>query len=904
MKRLLMATSVVFSSILLFPLVANMATCPEVSGTFNCGAQGRFVCGSQCLSQGEIDGLAGSCINFSCGSCSCADSGPNTTPKTPAYLNVADNNGYLKIGGAIDGLDGLTISGTSSLSNVLVKDFRVYRTSGDNAEIKIQSTAGDNSHWGIYQDRTSGELRFWNNQTGNNMVVSPSGNIFLGGEKDMMGQGSGSVIFLKDAGFWGGKNLSLLGGSKINFNGPGYGSIYYSTSTRSTIISGGGGNSSVIEAALGVNNNGIDFVSDKNRFLGDVYIGKIGSADNLYVDDGEIKGKWLHATSPEGESSFAGKVYIAKGLVAKGDTWLDSGKVYVNNSTFYINSNTARSGQVLTAADDGSAVWRDLPPTSSRITVTPGLADVLKAGSNASNFSGTIYLGNQYATPPGVANLSVTGGEVRAKWINAIEQSGVNSFAGNILAQKDFIVNGTSTLAGKIRISSGAGAGKVLTSDAGGAASWQSLPAMPSYSTSTLAGVLNQDANASAFSGNVYLGDLARASNLYVAGGEIEGGWIHAISSAGTSTFAGDINVAKNLKAGQVNVDYAYGIGGWPILQMPGDTNIALGRGAWGGGTGRGNSALGYFALSINSSGISNTAVGAWTLQQNTTGNRNSAFGAGSLTQNISGKENTALGSDALGRNDLGNDNTAIGVTALYNNLGGGYNTGVGVSSLYYNTTGSWNTGLGMNSLYNNTIGSFNTALGRDAISANTTGNRNIAIGYRAGSNLTTGSDNIIIGNSIALPAVNSSSFLNIGNAIFGNLSSGNIGIGVSNPDVKLVVGSGSGTGNIIGINGADDQYAGLRLSVAGAEKWFIGTDSAVGTSNLIIRGGGADRVIFSDAALTVNTPLKLGSTAAKGLCNAANVGKMVYEEISSVGHFYGCIRTGSATYIWKQLDN
>ena len=45
------------------------------------------------------------------------------------------------------------------------KQLHVYKNSGDNAEIDIQSVgvAGDNNHWAIYHDRTSDDLRFWNN---------------------------------------------------------------------------------------------------------------------------------------------------------------------------------------------------------------------------------------------------------------------------------------------------------------------------------------------------------------------------------------------------------------------------------------------------------------------------------------------------------------------------------------------------------------------------------------------------------------------------------------------------------------------------------------------------------------------------------------------------------------------
>lgn len=81
-------------------------------------------------------------------------------------------------------------------------------------------------------------------------------------------------------------------------------------------------------------------------------------------------------------------------------------------------------------------------------------------------------------------------------------------------------------------------------------------------------------------------------------------------------------------------------------------------------------------------------------------------------------------------------------------------------------------------------------------------GDRNIAIGYYAGSGINSlnqgmrGNKNILIGDSIQVPVENNNGQLSIGNLIFGNgidgyfktISTGNIGIGVSNPSQKLEV--------------------------------------------------------------------------------------------------------------------
>jgi len=47
----------------------------------------------------------------------------------------------------------------------------IYKSSGNNAEIDIQSVAGALKHWGIYQDRASESLRFWNSTAGGDLTT-------------------------------------------------------------------------------------------------------------------------------------------------------------------------------------------------------------------------------------------------------------------------------------------------------------------------------------------------------------------------------------------------------------------------------------------------------------------------------------------------------------------------------------------------------------------------------------------------------------------------------------------------------------------------------------------------------------------------------------------------------------
>ncbi|MCK5833789.1 tail fiber domain-containing protein, partial [bacterium] len=93
---------------------------------------------------------------------------------------------------------------------------------------------------------------------------------------------------------------------------------------------------------------------------------------------------------------------------------------------------------------------------------------------------------------------------------------------------------------------------------------------------------------------------------------------------------------------------------------------------------------------------------------------------------------NTAVGYSALRVNTTGDNNTAVGWGSLYTNTTGEWNTAVGWGSLFKNTSGKWNTATGVIALDNNTSGSYNTAYGVSALMSNTTGQYNSAFGYAA----------------------------------------------------------------------------------------------------------------------------------------------------------------------------
>jgi len=152
-------------------------------------------------------------------------------------------------------------------------------------------------------------------------------------------------------------------------------------------------------------------------------------------------------------------------------------------------------------------------------------------------------------------------------------------------------------------------------------------------------------------------------------------------------------------------------------------------------GTGGGDShstALGYSALSSNTTGYANTAIGSGALTSNTTASYNTAVGTASLYYNTTGVNNTSMGYYALVYNTTGYSNTATGFYSLWKNTSGRCNSANGNYTLFNNTSGAFNTASGDQSLYSNSTGNTNTAFGNSSLFNNTTGEKNTAIGSSA----------------------------------------------------------------------------------------------------------------------------------------------------------------------------
>ena len=128
-------------------------------------------------------------------------------------------------------------------------------------------------------------------------------------------------------------------------------------------------------------------------------------------------------------------------------------------------------------------------------------------------------------------------------------------------------------------------------------------------------------------------------------------------------------------------------------------------------------------------------AVGYEAMSANTTANHNTAVGKNALLSSTTGEQNTVIGSNSMTSSSTAGNCTLVGYLAGQQITTGGANTALGMMALYGTTTGTDNIGIGKQAGQDVSSGTNNMFFGLDAGRSGTpsgsvtTGNNQLCMG-------------------------------------------------------------------------------------------------------------------------------------------------------------------------------
>jgi hypothetical protein len=253
--------------------------------------------------------------------------------------------------------------------------------------------------------------------------------------------------------------------------------------------------------------------------------------------------------------------------------------------------------------------------------------------------------------------------------------------------------------------------GYVLTADGSGNSAWEEVAGGPTFKTFGTSSIMIGDTDTGTID----------AANYNTGLGV---GVFNALTS-------GDENVMVGFAAGQTLTTGSHNIGiGVNAVDdvSTGSFNVGIGTHAVGSTTtASNNTGVGYAALFANTAGYDNTAIGYAAMYNANNAAlvvRNTAVGSGAL-YSTTGNDTTAIGYQALTAQTSGRRNVAVGVSSGYSTTTGQDNTFLGTNAGLLNTTASNMTFIGKGAGDNVTTGG----------SGHTCVGANVQPAYASGSN-------------------------------------------------------------------------------------------------------------------------------------------------------------------------
>ncbi|MBI3671531.1 tail fiber domain-containing protein [Candidatus Azambacteria bacterium] len=227
----------------------------------------------------------------------------------------------------------------------------VYRDTGNNAEIDIQSVAGANNHWGIYHDRTTSDLRFWNNTPAgekNILTITNEGSVGIGKTApttalDVAGQvtATGFCLGADCKTNWSSVGPWSTVGSDIYNNNTGYVGIGTGAPTAKLDVNGTAkisGNTTIVgdlnlQSTGNITLNGTVDGTDISA-VSPYFITSPGVSGQVWTSDGVNAGVWsaLPASLPSGTSGQT--------LRNNGTGWITDSNLFNNGTNVGIGTTT------------------------------------------------------------------------------------------------------------------------------------------------------------------------------------------------------------------------------------------------------------------------------------------------------------------------------------------------------------------------------------------------------------------------------------------------------------------------------------------------------------------------------------------------------------------------------------